>query len=136
MHGADELGAEHGDGVVGGEQRELAFLLVRDEVGPAAEDPFQQVTGGGGAVEQGVAEGGQLILAADAGQQLVVEVAAQAGQSRAHRGLAQPDALAGARDVALLQQCAQGQNEVEVETGQIHNATVQETAPGQWYLPH
>jgi hypothetical protein len=46
-------------------------------------------------------------VATVAGQQVVIEMAAQAGQRGAHRGLGRADAPAGAGDVALLQQGAQ-----------------------------
>lgn len=101
----------------------LVLLAARDELRPAAEDPLQQIAGGGGAVEQGPPESGEFVLSADAGEQLVVEVAAQPGQGRAHRGLAEPDALPGPGDVAFLQQGAQGQDEIEIEARQMHSAS-------------
>lgn len=123
VQGAGECGAEDGRSVVGGEQGELAGLGGRVEVGLAGEDPLQQVARGGAAVPQGGAERGQLVGVAGTGEQLVVEMAAQPGQRRAHGGLAQPDALAGLGDIALFQQRAQGEDQIEVESGQVHRAT-------------
>lgn len=88
MDGAGEFGAEDGDCVVGGHQLELTAFLGRVEVGLAGEEPFEDVVGGGGAVEEDLSEGGEFVVAADAGEQVVVKVAAQPGQGGAHGGLA------------------------------------------------
>ncbi|GHB24495.1 hypothetical protein GCM10010392_61020 [Streptomyces clavifer] len=71
-------------------------------------------------MQENLAEGGEFVVSADTGEQIVAEVAAQPGEGSAHRGLTEPDALPGARDVALLQQGTQSDDEVEVEAGQIH----------------
>lgn len=83
VHDTGERGAEDGDRVVGGEEPEFAAFGGGVEVGLAAEEPFQQVAGGGGAVEQNLPEGGELVVATDAGEQIVVEV----GRSRASEAL-------------------------------------------------
>jgi Fumarylacetoacetate (FAA) hydrolase family len=87
MHGTGEFGAEHRDRVVGSEQGELTLLAGGVEVRLTGEDSLEQVTRGGGAIEQGLAERGQLVLPADAGQQVVAEMPVQPGQRGAHRGL-------------------------------------------------
>ncbi len=120
VHDPGEFGAEDGDGVVGRQEFELAALLGRVEVRLAGEEPLQQVVGGGHAVEEHLAEGGEFVVAADAGQQVVVEVTAQAGERRTHRRLAEADALPGTGHVALLQEGAQGDDEVEVQATEIH----------------
>ena len=54
-----------------------------------------------------------------AGQELVAEQRAQAGEVVAHRRLAEPDAGRGAGDAALGQQRVEGDEQVEVEAAQI-----------------
>jgi hypothetical protein len=54
-----------------------------------------------------------------AGEQLVAEQGAQAGEIVAHRRLAEPDPGRGAGDAALREQGVEGDEEVEVEAGQI-----------------
>ena len=63
-------------------------------------------------------ERGEDVAAGVAGQQVVVEVAAQPGQGRTGGGLGDADAGGGARDIAFAQQLAQGDEQVEVEVGQ------------------
>src|SRR5512135_277124 len=77
---AGKLGAEDGDGVVGGEDDELAVFLLRVEVRLAAEDPFEHVAGDLGPVEEYRPQRGQLVAAALPGQQFVAEMAAQPGE--------------------------------------------------------
>src|SRR5690606_20626780 len=119
-HDPGEFGAEDGDRVVGRHELELTALFGRVEVRLAGEETFQQVVGGGRAVDEDLPEGGEFVVAADTGQQVVVEVPAQAGECRTHRRLAEADALSGAGDVALFEESAQGDDEVEVQATEIH----------------
>ncbi len=120
VHDPGQFGAEDRDGVVGREQLELPPLPGGIEVRLAGEEAFQHVVRRGGAVQKDLAEGGQLVVATDPREQVVVEVAAQAGQGRAHRGLAEADALPGTGDVAFLEKRPQGDDEIEVQTTEIH----------------
>ena len=67
---------------------------------------------------------GQPVLVADPGEQLVAEVPAQPGQRRRQRRLAQPHLRGGPGDAALLQQGVERHQQVEVQAGQVHRATV------------
>ncbi len=129
VHDAGEFGAEDRDGVVGGDQLELPGLDRRVEVGLAGEQALQDVVSRRGAVEEDLSEGGEFIVPAHPREQVVVEVAAQPGQGGAHGGLAEPDALSGAGDVALLQERTQCDDEVEVQTGQVHRFSPCDMAP-------
>jgi len=71
-------------------------------------------------VEQGRRERGERVVPTVAGEQLVAEVAAQPAERGAHGGLAQPDALPGPGDVALVEQRVQRDEQVEVDAGQVH----------------
>ena len=111
-------------GVVGGEEHELAVLARRVEARLAAEDQLEHLAGDLGAVEQYHAQGGQLVPAALTGQQLVAEVAAQPGERGARRGLAEADPLPRPGHVALGEQGAQRHHEVHVESGEVHAAMI------------
>ena len=117
---AGELGTEHRDGVIGGEDDELAVFPLRVEARLAAEDPLEHVAGDLGPVEQYRAERGQLVPGALPDQQLVAEVAAQPGERGARRRLAEADPLPGTGHVALRKQRVQGDDEVHVKSGQVH----------------
>src|SRR5690606_30469946 len=64
---------------------------------------------------------GQLEIAADADEQLVVESLPQPRQHPAHRGLTHEETLRRARDVAFLQQRIEREQEVEIELPEIHS---------------
>ena len=53
------------------------------------------------------------------GQELVVEQAAQAGEARAHRRLADPDPRGGPRDAALVEQRVEGDQQIQVDPAEI-----------------
>ncbi|KIU33658.1 hypothetical protein SR39_12220 [Methylobacterium radiotolerans] len=53
------------------------------------------------------------------GQELVVEQAAQAGEARTHRRLADPDARGGPRDAPLVEQRVEGDQQVQVDPAEI-----------------
>ncbi len=53
-------------------------------------------------------------------EQFVPERCAQARQRRAHAGLAQTDALAGAGDAALGDQCIEGHKKIQIHRGKVH----------------
>ncbi|MDF9808262.1 hypothetical protein M2436_006809 [Streptomyces sp. HB372] len=86
----------------------------------AGEEPFDDVICGGSAVQEDLAERGEFVLAPDAGQELVAEVPPQPAQCGTHRGLAEPYTLPCLGDVAFFEEGAEGHDEVEVETGQVH----------------
>ncbi len=65
-------------------------------------------------------ERGRLEVAADPNEQLVVEDMSQPREDAAHRGLAQMQALARARHVALDQQSVERDKEVQIELAQVH----------------
>jgi hypothetical protein len=115
-----KLGAENRHGVVGGDNDELAVLLLRVEERLAAEDSFEHVAGDLGPVEQHRPQCGQLIAAALPGQQVIAEMTAQPGERGAGRGLAEADPLPGAGHVALGQQRVQGDDEVHVKSREVH----------------
>jgi len=48
-------------------------------------------------------------------------MAAQPGQCRAHRGLAEADPLPSTGDIALFEQGAQRHDKVHVKSGEIHD---------------
>ena len=77
----------------------------------------------GGGLE-GRAERRQLVGVAGPDEEVVAEVAAQAGERGAGGGLAEADPVARAGDVALLEQGVEGDQEVEVEARQVHMASM------------
>ena len=131
VHLAGQPRAVDRDGVVGGEDGELAFLAGRLEARLAGEHALEHLAGGGRAVEQHRAERGQLVPGAAPDQQLVTEVAAQPGQRGAHRRLAEADPLPRPRDVALSEQRAQRDDQVHVEAGQVHGVISPVTRVGR-----
>src|SRR5690606_17435182 len=70
-------------------------------------------------------EFGQLEVAADAHEQLVVERLPQPRQHPAHRGLTDEETLRRTGDVLLLQQRVEREQKVEIELPEIH-------APSCW----
>ena len=76
----------------------------------------------------------QPVLVADPGEQFVAEVPAQPRQRRRQRRLAEPHPRGGLRDAALLQQGVQRDQQVEVQAGQVHRASIDPSMPGITYL--
>jgi hypothetical protein len=62
----------------------------------------------------------QLALTPDPNEEIVAEQLAQPRQGAAHRRLAEADAAARPRDVALAQQRVERDEQVEIELGQKH----------------
>jgi hypothetical protein len=65
-------------------------------------------------------QGGGRHLAATPDEHIVGKNAAQSIQGRAHRRLAQPDALARPRGVALRHQSIEHQQQIQIDGSQIH----------------
>lgn len=71
--------------------------------------------------EEALGERGELVVAAHAHEQLVVEVPhAQPGQGAAHRGLAGGQPYARVRDIPVLEQGLQGNQQIEVDGSETH----------------
>lgn len=87
--------------MVGQGDGELARARRRIEV--RLEEPLQRSQCLIGPVEQSLGERSQLVLAADAHEQLVVEAATQPGERVARRRLGEADDLPGSGDVALAE---------------------------------
>ncbi len=71
-------------------------------------------------LDQRQAARSELHVPPDPDQQLVIEVFAQLLQGGAHGGLGDEDALGSPGDVLFVDQGVQGNEEVEVETVQLH----------------
>lgn len=136
VHDAGELDPEDVDGVVGGDEAELAGLGGRIEVRLAGEEAFEHVVGGGGAVQEDLPEGGEFVLTPLAGEELVVEVPAQPCQGGTHRRLTQAHTLSCPGDVAFFEEGAEGDHEVEIKTGQVHEAKSLRTDTATHYSSH
>ena len=83
--------AQHGGGVVGGDDRELAVDRGRVELGVTSNTRRTPASAGRGERGELSGERGQLVAVADPVEQRVAEVPAQPGQGGADRGLADPE---------------------------------------------
>ena len=111
---------DDGDRVVAHRQPEGALRGGRVELVLELERRSHQAYGVLHLGQQVAREGSELVVAAGADQELVVEAAPQPRQCRAHRGLAQLEALAGAGHVALLEEDLQREQEVEIGAAECH----------------